>query len=581
MKKAIYPGSFDPVTNGHLDIIERGSRMADELTVAIGINPDKRPVFTLHERKALLQQATAHLPNVTVEVFRGLLVQFAYKSGIPWVIRGVRDGADMQTEALLATINERQQKGIETVLLPTRNEKSHISSSAAKELQKHYGEVAEYVPVPVKAALEARVSGQYFAGITGESGVGKSHLAQQLAAEAGRSHVDLHSIDLDQIGHEILESLIDGGYRSVRDRIRTLFGDNIARADGTIDRRLLGPIVFEDPAKLQVLNEVMRTPLLARLRDIVAFKQGIMLVDGAILAESDMTYLVNHQMILADADDDVQRERLRNRDSHRTDEQIKRRLESQLTAEKKAALVNVAQQRDRHGTLLQFDTTRYEDADVRRLLEELLSTIDTFGELRIRRIARRLQVPHDAAFYADLHHSYEGDSRPYHNMHHLLDGLAFLERHAKHLSNVDAVLWAWLHHDYVYDARAKDNEEHSVDIAVQRAQTLGKDPEFLEDVKRLILLTQHRNPPAQEDEKLLIDADLAILGKSPDEFDAYERAVRSEYEHVSDRDWREGRRKVLEYFLAKGDGLYTTDVMRATAGVQALANLRRSIEKLK
>ena len=197
MKSAIYAGSFDPVTYGHIDIIERAACMTDELIVAVGINPDKNYMFDLAERKKLLKSAVSYLPNVRVESFEGLLVKFAYEQNIPFIIRGIRDPESFQSEYNLALVNKTQEVGIETIFLPTRNEKSYISSSFAKALQRDQGDIHEFVPLNVKQALEVRISEQYILVITGITGLGKSFIAKRLEKEAIKRNIPFHHLELD------------------------------------------------------------------------------------------------------------------------------------------------------------------------------------------------------------------------------------------------------------------------------------------------------------------------------------------------------------------------------------------------
>ncbi|MGN8764834.1 pantetheine-phosphate adenylyltransferase [Hornefia butyriciproducens] len=147
MKKALYTGSFDPMTNGHLDIITRASRMFDELVVGVIVNPAKHPLFTKEERVAMIREITDELPNVTVDSFEGLLADYVNRNRFNAVVRGLRATTDFEYEIQMAQMNARLfAPGIESVFLMTSPEYSFISSSMIKEVVSLNGCVEGLVP---------------------------------------------------------------------------------------------------------------------------------------------------------------------------------------------------------------------------------------------------------------------------------------------------------------------------------------------------------------------------------------------------------------------------------------------------
>lgn len=152
MTTAVLPGSFDPPTIGHLDLIRRAARLADDVVVAVGTNPAKTPRFTPVERVAFLREALGDLEGVRVGVVEGLLVDFCRAQGATLVVKGIRDAADISWETTQATVN-REIGGVETVFLPTRPELMHVSSSIVKELASWGLDVSRYVPPAVARAL--------------------------------------------------------------------------------------------------------------------------------------------------------------------------------------------------------------------------------------------------------------------------------------------------------------------------------------------------------------------------------------------------------------------------------------------
>ncbi len=147
MSRAIYPGSFDPVTLGHLDIIKRASRIFDEVIVGVLNNPQKSPLFSVEERVKILEEVTADLPNIKVESFSGMMADYARKNKVQVSIRGLRGISDFEYENQTAQYNSRLSDGeLETVFLVTSPEYSYISSSGVKEVASFKGDISPYVP---------------------------------------------------------------------------------------------------------------------------------------------------------------------------------------------------------------------------------------------------------------------------------------------------------------------------------------------------------------------------------------------------------------------------------------------------
>src|SRR5713101_1566575 len=155
--KAIYPGSFDPPTNGHLDLIERGSKIFDELVVAILRNPDKDPLFSLGERRAMLEALTADLKNVRVDVFDGLTVDYAARVKASAVLRGIRALSDYEYELQMAMMNRKLQPDLETVFMMPAEQYSYLSSRLVREVAKLGGSIQDLVPEMVERRLREKL----------------------------------------------------------------------------------------------------------------------------------------------------------------------------------------------------------------------------------------------------------------------------------------------------------------------------------------------------------------------------------------------------------------------------------------
>jgi pantetheine-phosphate adenylyltransferase len=324
MAGAIYSGSFDPVTLGHLDIIRRARRAFDPLRVVVGNNPRKRYVFSLEERAAFLRRAIRD-PAVEVHTIQDqLLADYAYEAGFGVVVKGVRGIQDYDYERMMHEIGITQQRGIDTHVLLAQRELGHISSSAVKELCRYHGFTHEYVPLCVKEALERRLNEQILVGVTGGIASGKSHLGRLLTSLPDGP---IHDIDLDDVAHDILFARPEPAYAAVRADIRRILGL------GDLRRHELGATIFAHPEHLPHLNDLMRVPLLTRLRAAMAGKKGVILINSALLAEADLLHLCNNRVLLVVAGDASRRERLRARGLDEA--QIDRRLGAQLGNEEK------------------------------------------------------------------------------------------------------------------------------------------------------------------------------------------------------------------------------------------------------
>jgi len=157
---AIYPGSFDPPTNGHLDLVARGSRLADQLIVAILNNTQKQPLFTVEERLEMMREATAPFANVEVDSFAGLLVDYAGRRGANAILRGIRAISDYESELQMALMNRRMRPETETIFLMAGEEFSFISSRMIKEIHTLGGDVSSFVPGNIAGRLRARLGRQ-------------------------------------------------------------------------------------------------------------------------------------------------------------------------------------------------------------------------------------------------------------------------------------------------------------------------------------------------------------------------------------------------------------------------------------
>lgn len=154
MKTAIYAGTFDPITNGHLDIIQRASILFDKVIIAVAKSPSKNPLFGLEQRAILVQQSTEHLKNVEIIAFSGLLADFAKQYNADCLIRGLRGADDIEYEIQLAQLNQKLAGELETIFFPPAVEWRYLSSTMIREIFRHQGDVSQFVPTCVLDACK-------------------------------------------------------------------------------------------------------------------------------------------------------------------------------------------------------------------------------------------------------------------------------------------------------------------------------------------------------------------------------------------------------------------------------------------
>ena len=157
MRTAIYPGSFDPITNGHLDLVHRATKLFDRVIVAVAINEGKKPLFTLEERTALVKESLGDSTKVEVDSFDGLLVNYVDKQGGQAIIRGLRAVSDFEFEFQLALMNRKLNGEVETFFMMPKDTYTFLSSRIVKEIARLGGDVSAFVPGPVKRALAAKL----------------------------------------------------------------------------------------------------------------------------------------------------------------------------------------------------------------------------------------------------------------------------------------------------------------------------------------------------------------------------------------------------------------------------------------
>lgn len=591
-KIALYAMSGDPFTRGHEDIVKRATKQFDKVIVGIGANPDKTYMFSLQERREMAKDALLDVMNVEVIDFQGLLVTFAAEQCVDVVVRGIRNATDMEAEKTLAEALNTQGRGIESIYLLADRQKEHISSSAAKAILKENGKIQEFVRLPIKQRMEAKMNKYYSIGITWSIGSGKTYIGNKLTEFGNKFGIPTTNVEMDKIAHKILWS-IDGItleepiYLKARKDIIAEFGEGVRmkKGDTIINRHVLGQIVFNNPDKRRKLNQIMQQPISVRLERMGYKKQWLHLINSALIVESEDTYLTNNNVIVIDADIEAQKQRIRSR-SNLTEEQIETRINSQFSNAKKKELLSKQIARDSRWEIISFDNSKdIDQQNMEKLFFDTLSIVDIDAWLRVKWLFKRTNIPgnHEELF-KELQLLYNETENFHHNRLHVVDCLNDFY-HIRYLAdNPEMIERAIIFHDIVYKPGRQDNEEASAKVAGEYLRKFGFSEEYIQQVQSLIMVTKNHREPQTIDEKIMIDLDLSILGKGKKFYTRYTNNIKDEYkrsiEQLSEKTFNQGRCDFLEEFL-KRDTIFYTEYFIEKYWAQAKENMKNEYNRLK
>ena len=591
MKNAIQPGSFDPITYGHMDITDRILPFCEKLVMAIGVNPNKigQHTFSLQERMQLIRQVYADKDNVDVVAFRGMLTDYCYENQLNPIFRGQRNTKDYNEQNELEMALERQQLWITTFVINASKDKQDLSSSFVKGiLKEQWDKIRDYVPLNVKQALEGRMLGQYVVGLTWTIWSGKSYATEKFIEIAKKNGIPVHNLDMDKIAKDIQTTLPEAEYQAVRGRIANAFWSHVQDSDGSIIHSELWKIVFSDPQKMKTLNELMATPISVRLRREMLNKNGILLYNAALVAEAGKSYIPNNNIILMDIDPETQAQRLKTRNNYSVEE-ITRRVSSQFSTQAKADIFEAAIAKDKRWSLMRVDG-KSNDADLERAFNHMLTKVDTFGELRFAWLMNRLGIKEDPKkLFAQLRDIYDrlGDGSgqrdeiaqkmkwSYHKRLHVIDCSNELYEIKHLLEDADAVECALLFHDIIYDPASHTNEEDSAALAEKMLTLRWVPKEFIIKVKKLIIATKHTDTSEDNDTKYIMDIDKSILGKYPRIYNQYTKDIRREHYMHTNQQFTWWRISFLSWLLNKK--IYQTDYYHEKYQDSAQQNIKNEL----
>ncbi|MDX9690283.1 MAG: pantetheine-phosphate adenylyltransferase [Alphaproteobacteria bacterium] len=574
-KTAIFPGSFDAITLGHVRTIESMAKTFPHLIVGMGTNKSKSYIFSLAERELLARRALSHLKNVSVTSYSGMIVDYMVRNGLKFLVRGLRNVNDFTvalTQDDYGLSQNRLSSQITVLYSPSLEAFRRVSSSSVKNLIEHAGYAYNEAPLSTIHAVQARKMGQYFYGITGIDGGGKSWLCKQFVVLGKQRGIPVVHIELDRLFNGIIGHESEPLFQDIRKQIAETFGSRLKQPDGSINRQALGRILYESPHKRRVLNDLIHDTLLLRAKDMFMSQKGLFLLDGSMLAETNKLFLCHNNVLLVDATRETLKHNLSTFEGL-TSEQIERRLKSPSTTLVKETMIREAQTAERYGTLHRFKACHGTSTDmVEQAFEDMLETVDLFGELRITAFLKQVQAYNPAEAYKEVVGFYNDNDRLQHNLFHIVSGLRPLKDSMRDLADPDATVLAWLLHDSAYNAQSQTNEEDSVEVMHNFVRKWGISPSLTDRSGPIILSSKHGViPPETEDQRIMHDIDMLLFAQSRKDYIQTAQNMRREYGWATDESWRKGRREFLQWL--DRTGIYITAPFQRKYDRQARSNI--------
>ncbi|MFI5344590.1 MAG: pantetheine-phosphate adenylyltransferase, partial [Chlamydiales bacterium] len=578
---ALYAGSFDPLTNGHLEVLRQASSVYREVVIAIAVNPDKSPLFFVKERKELVEESLRSIgvTNVKVVAYDTIVptVRIAGDYGAGTLLRGARNVKDIKDELVLAWINQILNPKIRTVLF-TPHEYKDISSTRLKAEYQAGHSIAELAPGPVYAELnktrfkEIRRDARLI-GLVGGIASGKSTVLKEL-----QRNRNTETVDLDKLAHQVLRKA------EVISRLSKLFGPNIL-TDNRVDRIKLRAIVFNNDRSRFLLNSIVSSYVFSDterlIREIMLNKPSthLILLEGFGIVESGL-YRLMDEIWYVDAPEDLRAARALTDKSRialnrETIADIIETQKSILEASKSKARVVLDNSKD-YDFLKNQVEKRVAIENLRSKWKQVMAmvAVEDSDDVIFSRITGKYTEPH--RYYHDVTHI---DSL-FRLFDELVepDGVEGLLKDAGK-NEIAAFRLAIFFHDVVYNAVPCIDEDQSIELTEQALSTLRIDRSIIDRTKFLIELTKtHQADSSDIIAQIFMDLDLAILGEREEVFAKYERNIRKEYKRYPFALYIEGRKRILEG-LEQAD-LFRHPKMKARFAEKARQNLRRSLDFL-
>lgn len=354
--KALFTGSFDPITNGHLDVIKRIASIYESVIVGIAINETKKYMFPLELRKQMIEYQVPG--NVVVMEVHGLVSTFAYENGVDVIVRGVRNQSDVESETTMADFN--RDMGIETLFIPAKPEHRSISSSAVKTLVSHGIDTSNMVSLHVKHNLE-HAMGYDLIGVVGNTGSGKSTFCNDVIRDLFILGIGgANYIDMDKLAHRMYNPA-EPIYGTVSKLLLNMFGPDVINSDKTVNRKYIASQIFTNTSLKQSFDAMIRNPLHTMLRKEITsivknscYPKNIIFVDASSLVEMGSMGMVNNNIIHVRVDKETSINRIMQRDGITLDA-AEKRYNSQMSPIDRDDMIKNTITKDGYGALLAVD----------------------------------------------------------------------------------------------------------------------------------------------------------------------------------------------------------------------------------
>ena len=571
---AFYAGSFDPVTNGHLEVIRQAANVYRKVIVGIGVNPDKTPLFGADTRKELIEESLRSMGISNVEVVaydaKMLTVQVAARYHAGTLMRGARSVKDIKDELSLAWVNSILAPSMRTVLV-TPQKFEAVSSSFLKAAYAADDDIAWMAPGPVfaemmKVKLKDIRKDTQLIGLVGGIGAGKTTVTEAIEKDPLA-----RVISMDKIGHEVL------AVPEVVEELVGVFGADIL-TDGKVDRLKLRGKTLGDPRGRgkRVLDGIVRSRIMKALYERIgevkrtAPDVRLIVVEGAVMMEMGAHRFMDAIWYL-DTPEDIRVQRAL------MDPQRKGLSEEQVRS-------TIYLQRSTLEYSLQKADRVLRNAGQRGDLEGQVRQLNGMSALRLKwkKALGIMGLEDTENLFARIEQKYSEEHRYYHNWEHILtmfDKLEVLVR-AGELDGIVrkgtpdhvALLLAILLHDVVYNAVSGVDEDDSIEFTIDQLRLAGFSKDIIDRVTYLIGLTKTHDVPGNDQvAQLFMDLDIMVLGAPRREFDAYDRNIRREYQRFTFSVYRERRMLYLEQW-ANAQHLFYLPVMQRAYDAQAREN---------
>ncbi len=384
VNKALFPLSGDPITNGHLNIIERASKWVKEIVVVVLKNDSKPSILTLKERVEIVELClkSRGLKNISVDAYNGLLSDYATRTGILHIIRGIRNANDLEYEIFLESGHKRQNPKLEIIYFLSDSQHRTTSSSIARAILNRGGQIKDYVPLQAKQAMEERLMGQHKLIVTGGIACGKSYITEKLAASLTQDGYQTQNIDFDALVRHIYQGLAKGEYFSLAREMVDYLGQSIL--DGKyISQKKVSQEVFSpsdhqnqkinSEEKLQVLLNLLRPYINSLYHEELATQRGLIFLNIPLAGESQILYESNNNVLLVTSNLEMQEKRLAEKRGI-SKKEARLRIERAGTSEVKKKFIKAILNREKVGKLIIFENDQDDDSNQERI-EELKEKI--------------------------------------------------------------------------------------------------------------------------------------------------------------------------------------------------------------